>query len=81
MNVRARKTTHFVQEVELTGLLRLPSKPRHDHGLRMTCDGCGKRIDDEHFLAGFADGHPNMLLHESCGPDDDKRRFLPEEKP
>lgn len=76
MNVNERKTVRFRSNVTLTALLRLPAEGRRRRGQNMTCDACGRQIDDEFFLGGFATGHKNMLLHESCVPEADKARLL-----
>jgi hypothetical protein len=63
-------------EVTLKALLRLPCKPRREHGLRTVCDACGLEIEEDSFLGGFADGHKNMLFHESCVPAEERERLL-----
>lgn len=62
-------------DVQFKAMVRLPTKGRRERGQNLTCAACGKEIEEDHFLGGFADGHPNMLLHEGCVSDEDKRRL------
>lgn len=76
MKVFQTKRVRVVVDVQLKALLRLPTAGRRRRGQDLTCDACGEEIAEETFLGGFAEGHPNMLLHERCVPEADKARLL-----
>ena len=49
--------------------LQLPMASRIRHGIKTICDACRKPITDAYFVAGFKQGHRNMMFHESCAVD------------
>jgi hypothetical protein len=53
--------------------LRLPMASRLAHGIKTTCKRCRKPITDEYFIAGFKQGRPNMMFHESCVPPEEMK--------
>ena len=64
--IKTQKITRKVEIGELDGTKRLPMAPRKEMGRVDKCAACGEVINDEYFVAGFKQGHPNMLLHEAC---------------
>ena len=67
MKVRKERTV-LVEIGPLEHVVRLPMSGRISVGMKTICDACGKKIEDEFFIAGFKDGHPNLKLHEGCAP-------------
>jgi hypothetical protein len=66
-----KPTTHLVDIGELDRAMRLPTRLRLLRGMSTPCCVCHKQITDEFMIAGFKQGHPNMMMHEACAPQDD----------
>ena len=62
----SKVTRHLVEIGPLDNVLRLQTGIRIKHGIKTICHRCRKPVTDETFIAGFKDGVPNMLFHESC---------------
>ena len=72
MKVR-KPTMHLVDIGHLDNTLRLPMARRISSGMKTICDRCGKSITEDYFVAGFKEGHRNMMFHESCAKDEVKK--------
>ncbi len=65
--MKIRVATTKLKEIgELDLVRRLPNAVRLRKGMETTCCRCGKPVTDEHFIAGFKAGYPNMIFHETC---------------
>lgn len=59
-----RKKPHKIFPFD--GIESLPMSGRLKHGIKSKCFFCKQDITDNTFVAGFKQGHKNVLMHESC---------------
>lgn len=74
MKIRQKKTITQVVDIGLPDacISAAGMDKRRRQGQKTHCDSCGKDICENEFVIAFKTGYPNMMLHNSCMPNEIK---------